>query len=361
MEFGDLKVLACDDSITNVFMLSNLIRKEHDVVVDSLTDPRKVIDQLESETYDLLLLDLEMPHLTGFEVMEQVRNKYCLDELPILILTGNQTVEVRHRALAEGANDFLTKPFEPFEVNLRVKNLLKVRRSYKSQKEINQQLEQLVQKRTTELNQATEDLVYALSVAGELHDNETGQHVLRVGKMAGILAEGVGLPTDLVYMIERAAQMHDVGKIAVPDCVLLNPGKLDAEEWILMKSHAESGAQLLGSNGSVLIQMARSIALSHHEKWDGTGYPKGLKGESIPIEGRITGIVDVFDALTSKRPYKDAWPVEQAVQYITDEAGKHFDPKLVEVFNKHLDCIVDVRKAHCDLRDVEEASLLGSL
>jgi len=347
-EFSDLKILACDDSITNVFILSNLIRTEYDLIVDSQTDPRRVMEQLTAEGYDLLLLDLEMPHLNGFEVMQQVRERYDLDVLPILVLTGNQDPSVRHHALAEGANDFLTKPFEPFEVKLRVKNLLKIRLSFINQQAHSRHLEHLVQQRTAELNQATEDLIYTMSIAGELHDNDTGQHVRRVGRIAGILAEEIGLPPDLVYMIEKAAPMHDIGKIAIPDRILLKPDKLDADEWSVMQTHTTSGAELLGSHGSLLVQMARSIALNHHEKWDGSGYPKGLHGELIPIEGRITAVADVFDALTSKRPYKEAWPVEEAVEYIIAASGQHFDPELITAFIARQQEIIAVKQTYLD-------------
>ncbi len=340
--FKNLHVLICDDSITNSLVLTKLVAQEVTANIITLTDPRKIAQTLKDQSIDLILLDLEMPHLSGFDVMKAVRSNYDDDQLPILIITGVQGVETRNKALRNGANDFLNKPFDQVEVILRVKNLLKIRKSYLTHQQDNELLEREVEKRTQELNCSIDSLLYSLAVAGELKDDETGKHVLRVGKYARILAEGYGLPGDLARMIEQAAPLHDIGKIGIPDKILLKPARLDSKEREVMNKHTTFGQELIGDNSSILIQMAQSIAFSHHERWDGEGYPNKLKGESIPIEGRITAIADVFDALTTERPYKKAWPLEEAITYIQDEAGLAFDPALIRVFKDNVLNITDV-------------------
>lgn len=347
-DFSTFNILVCDDSITNVVILSKLIDAELGAKVDTITDPRQTMQHIQDQEYDLLLLDLEMPHLNGFQVMELIRKKHDIDSLPILILTGKQGIETRNKALSEGANDFVNKPFDQTEVILRVSNLLKVRHSYKAQKNINAELEKKVQQRTLELSEATETLIHRLALAGELRDNETGQHVVRVGKYAGLLAESFGLPQELVFMIEKTSPMHDIGKIGIPDSILLKNGKLDEGERKIMDNHTTYGSKLLGDHSSMLIQMASSIALSHHERWDGTGYPSGFKGESIPIEGRITAIADVFDALTTSRSYKEAWSEDKAFEFIEQQAGIMFDPTLATLFVENKDKVLEICKTYAD-------------
>lgn len=342
------RIMVCDDSITNVVILKNLIETDIGRAVDSVTDPRQVMRHLEEGEIDLLLLYFEMPHLNGLEVMALVRERYSANELPIIIITGSDNIELRNQMLSGGANDYINKPIDPIEVVLRINNLLSVSESYKLQRRLNDELERRVVERTAELNRFTENLINRLSMAGELRDNETGQHVVRVGKYSRILAEGIGLPSELVNMIERTAPMHDIGKIGIPDSILHKRGELNDEEREIMNGHTLYGEQLLGDDTSMLIQMAQSIAVSHHEKWDGSGYCKGLSGESIPIEGRITAIADVFDALTSERPYKRAWPIEDVMSYISDESEKSFDPALVEVFTQNIEQFIAVQRQYAD-------------
>ncbi|WP_028865454.1 HD domain-containing phosphohydrolase [Psychromonas aquimarina] len=346
--FEDLNILICDDSITNVLILTKLVESEINAGVITLTDPRKIASTLIEQRIDLILLDLEMPHLNGFEVMEQVRKTYEPDQLPIIIITGTIGITTRNRALESGANDFINKPVDQIELILRVKNLLKIRVSYLLHEKCNQILEQKIQLRTLQLNKSIHSLLHSLAVAGELKDDDTGKHVFRVGKYARILAEGYGLPAELVNMIEQTAPLHDIGKIGVPDKILLKPGKLDDAERIIMDKHTIFAEALIGSNDSDIVQMARVIALSHHERWDGKGYPSKLRGESIPIEGRITAIADVFDALTTQRSYKDAWPVKKAVDYINAASGEAFDPALVTVFQKNISSIIEISKDFAD-------------
>lgn len=347
--FSESRILVCDDSITNALILEKLLESEGYTRVRAVTDSREVAPILSEDEYDLLLLDLEMPHLDGFEVMSQLKTSLSNFEMfPILILTGREGAEVRNRALAMGAHDFVNKPFDQEEVLLRVRNLLRMHDAYISQTRINEELEQKVQARTQELTLAADILVQKLAMVGELRDNQTGRHVMRVGKYARLLAEGIGLPSEIAFMMEKAAPLHDMGKVGIPDRILLKPGPLDEEERREMDGHAALGAKLLGDHKSMLVRMAASVALSHHEKWDGSGYPAGLSGESIPVEGRITAISDVFDALTSKRSYKDAWSIDEAVAEIKQMAGSHFDPNLVKVFEEKLDEIIAIRKTYDD-------------
>lgn len=347
-DFTKSEVLICDDSITNVVLLAALVEDDTNLKADSTTDPTLVLPKIKKGDFDLLVLDLEMPHLSGFDVLESLREIKALDELPVLIITGRQDLESRNKALSLGANDFITKPFDQQEVSLRVHNLLKVRQAFRMQAYQNDLLERKVQQRTEELSRTTDNLIHCLAVAGELKDNETAMHVVRVGKYAGALARAVGLPGDIACMIERAAPMHDIGKIGIPDRILLKQGELTPEERRIMNEHTQYGEKIFGINDSLLIQMAKSIALNHHERWDGEGYCRGLKGESIPIEGRITTIADVFDALTTHRPYKEPWPVEKAVEFLQSEAGKAFDPSLVSAFVQHLPEMVDIMHNYAD-------------
>lgn len=349
-DFSSLRIVVCDDSIANVMILSKLIESEGVKHVHTFTDPRKVVPFIKEMKgmIDLLVLDIEMPHMTGFDVMRALKTEVPGQHLcPILIITGHQDKDTLHRALLDGANDFIAKPFDQVEVMLRVRNLLRVQLALKAQITLAKQLESDVQQRTEELNKANDLLVYLLALAGEMRDGETGKHVTRVGRYSRILAESIGLPPELCYMIEKAAPLHDVGKIGIPDSILLKQGKLDGPEREIMNSHTMKGLQLLGEFGhdSMLIQMASVIALHHHERWDGGGQPHGVSGESIPIEGRIVAISDVFDALTSKRPYKEPWSIEKTVSFLQENAGTQFDPTLVQVFVDHLDQIVEAMKS----------------
>jgi putative two-component system response regulator len=337
-------ILIVDDSITNVLMLQKLVESEKLGKAKTVIDPREVMPLIEADNFDLVCLDLEMPHINGLQLLDMIRSQYSLDALPIVILTGTQDGDIKNRALIGGANDYINKPFDQLEVLLRITNILKVKQSYDLQKSINEELEKKVQLRTKELNDATQSIIHRLSYASEIRDKDTGKHVIRVGKYARILAEESGLPADIGLMIEHAAPMHDIGKIGIPDEILLKKGKLTKVEKQEMNNHTHFGAKLLGDHPSMVVQMAKVIALSHHERWDGMGYPNHLKGESIPMEGRITTLCDVFDALTTQRPYKPAWKVEDAVNHIKHNAGKIFDPELVKVFIHNLDKFLSIKE-----------------
>lgn len=349
-ELQDSKVLICDDSTTNVLLLKTLLESEGLRKVSTETDPRRVLPCLEREgDIDLLLLDLEMPHMHGFDIMRIIQDTMPerAGMMPILVITGTDAADAKMRALDMGATDFVHKPFDQIEVVLRVRNLLRIRRGYVRQLQISEELERRVQARTNELTRATDAFVRKLAQVCEMRDIETGKHIARVGRMARMLAEACDMPEAICFMIERAAPLHDVGKIGIPDDILLKPGKLTDEEFAHMKQHASIGQSILNEHDSMLVQMAATIATSHHERWDGTGYPEGLRGESIPIEGRITAICDVFDALMSQRPYKNPWSEQDAVDYLVSQSGHQFDPKLVDLFVQHIDDVERIRE-ECD-------------
>ena len=326
------RILIIDDQSSNVLLLEGILEEEDYNAYRSITDSRQALPVFLEYRPDLILLDLQMPYMDGFEVMHQLQA--CVPSsisLPILVLTADITPETKRQALAEGATDFLTKPFDPTEVILRIKNLLRTRALHLQLQDQNQLLEQKVRERTAELEETQVEILERLALAAEYRDDDTGEHTRRVGRTSAQIAQALGLPEAQVELIRRAAPLHDVGKIAIPDAILLKPGKLTVEEFEQMKTHTTLGAKMMSGGRFPLLQLAEEIALTHHECWDGTGYI-GLRGESIPIAGRIVSVADVFDALTSTRPYKDAWPLSDAIEEIQQQSGQQFDPRVVEAF-----------------------------
>lgn len=345
-------ILIVDDQVLNVKLLEKTLKQAGYPNVFSTIDSREAVPLFIKHNIDILLLDIRMPHLDGFDVMELLNEVVKDDYLPILVLTAELTSETRAKSLSNGAKDFLTKPFNQLEVLQRIHNILEVRLLHKQLKNYNQTLESEVRKRTAELEKSRYEIIDRLGKAAEYKDNETGNHILRMSQYSRFLAKAAGLPEEQCDLILLAAPMHDIGKIGIPDSVLLKPGKLDSDEWKIMQTHVEIGGELLSGNDEIpLMLMAKNIALSHHERWDGKGYPKGLAGEDIPLEGRICAISDVFDALTSERPYKKAWSAEKAMALIADEAGSHFDPKLAALFVTILDDIIAYKQLHQDILD----------
>lgn len=336
------KFLIIDDEIVNVRVLEQMLEHWGCKRICSTTDPRDSTRLYIETKPDIVLLDLMMPELSGFEVMEQLKPLMQLDGyVPILVLTADTSAEARRRALAVGARDFLTKPFDHTELSLRVWNLVETRFLHSQLRDQNQLLDEKVRERTRQLAQTEIEAAECLAAAAEFRDDDTGQHTERVGRTAAMLAQHLGLAEDRVSLIRRAAPLHDVGKIGISDSILLKPGKLSPEEFDVMKSHAEIGFRILSRHHTPLLQMAATIAHTHHERWDGTGYPHRLKGEDIPLEGRLVAVADVFDALTNERPYKKAWTIEQAVAEIASQSGRQFDPTLAHAFCAHMDEIVN--------------------
>lgn len=285
---------------------------------------------------DLVLLDLHLPDGDGFSLMKDFARLDPEDYLPVLVITSDIDRVVHLRALASGAKDFITKPFDRSNVLLRCRNLLEVRMLHNQVKQKNENLEQMVRQRTHELQRSRVDVIQRLGYAAECRDTDTGLHIIRMSRMAQILAEEMGFSQKECELILATSPLHDVGKIAIPDQILLKPGPLTPEEWKIMRMHAEIGGDILSGGDSDFLAMAELIARTHHEKWDGTGYPKGLKEEEIPLVGRICAICDVFDALITDRPYKKAWSMEEAIEEIKKLSGIHFDPKVVRAFIKIL-------------------------
>jgi putative two-component system response regulator len=328
------RILIVDDQSSNVLLLEGILQEEDYTAYRGITDSRQALPVYLEYQPDLILLDLQMPYLDGFEVMNQLRAHVPPGAfLPILVLTADITPEAKRHALAEGATDFLTKPFDQTEVVLRIKNLLRTRVLHLQLQDQNQLLEQKVRERTTELEETQIEILERLALAAEYRDDYTGEHTKRVGQMSAQIAQALGLSEPEVELIRRASPLHDVGKIAIPDSILLKRGKLTPDEFEIMKGHTTLGAKMLSGGRFPLLQSAEEIALTHHERWDGTGY-SGLKGESIPITGRIVTVADVFDALTSARPYKEAWPRAEAIEEIQRQSGQQFDTRVVEAFLK---------------------------
>lgn len=327
------RILIVDDQDANTRLLEGILRWAGYTMVTGTTDSREVLSIFTSLRPDLVLLDLTMPHLSGFEVMEQLKPLIPAgDYLPILVLTADATREVKRQALTAGAMDFLTKPFDTMEVLLRINNLLKTRMLHLQLREQNHMLDEKVRERTLRLEEAQLEILERLAAAAEYRDDATGKHTKRVGQISGMIAHALQLPAAEVELIRQAAPLHDVGKIGIPDSILLKPGRLTDDEFEVMKTHTTIGARMLTNGRSALIHLAQCIALSHHERWDGTGYPGNIRGEDIPLVGRIVTLADVFDALTHERPYKAAWPVKEAMAEIERQSGQQFDPRVAAAF-----------------------------
>jgi putative two-component system response regulator len=332
------KIVIIDDEPANVLVLERLLEQLGYLDVKGFTVSEEGWNYLLTNQVDLLLLDLQMPKLSGLDILRLLQeNEDENSFLPVMVLTADTTAPTKRQALSLGAQDFLTKPFEAYEVALRVKNLLRVRSSYFGLTRDKERLEEAVQKRTQDLVQTQLEIVERLGLATEYRDDDTKEHTFRVGEMAAALAEEMGLERDFVQNLRLAAPLHDVGKIGISDTILLKPGKLTDEEYETMKKHAEIGASILSGSTSDLLILAEEIAISHHERWDGRGYPNKVAGDDIPLSGRIVAVVDVFDALTHERTYKKAWTVEDALTEIQRCSGTQFDPQVVEALERYLD------------------------
>ena len=326
-------ILIVDDQPDIVQLLATILTTNGYRVVHTPTDPTRARDIVATLRPHIVLLDLSMPQMDGLAVMTQLRaSQPPTHFLPILVLTADGTIATRRRALASGATDFLTKPFDHIEVRLRVGNLLRTQALHLALLSQAESLEQQVRERTAELDQARLETLTSLALAAEYRDDATGQHTRRVGELSARIAHMLGLPEDAITRLQHAAQLHDVGKIGIPDDILLKPARLTTDEREEMKRHTVIGAELLSVGRSGTLRLARQIALTHHERWDGYGYPSGLAGADIPIEGRIVALADTWDALIHERPYKPAWPPEAALAEIVQLRGSQFDPHVVDAF-----------------------------
>lgn len=326
-------ILVVDDAPENIAVLKGILSTNYKVKV-ALNGKKALSIAFSDNPPDLILLDIMMPDMDGYEVCRRLKADPRTKKIPVIFVTAMGETKDEIHGFELGAVDYITKPVSPPIVSARVSTQLAL---YDQKRD----LEDMVRERTAKLNETRLEIIRKLGRAAEFKDNETGMHVIRMSHYSRIIGKEIGMDDAEADLLLNAAPMHDIGKIGIPDNVLLKPGKLDLDEWTLMMKHAEYGTEILGQHESVLLNMAHTIALTHHEKWNGKGYPKGLTGEDIPLVGRIVAIADVFDALTTARPYKDAWPVEKAVNLIKEESGQHFEPKLVDAFVK---CLPEILK-----------------
>lgn len=328
--FLEARILIVDDNPDLVWILQTMLEREGYSEIASTTDPTKALDAFIAYEPDIVLLDMHMPGMNGLDVMAGMR-EVTREFVPIVMLTGDRSPEIRLRALGSGANDFLTKPFEKTEVHLRIKNLLETRRCHQLLKRENESLEQKVAERTNDLHRAKVEILQRLAMASEFRDDCTGEHTQRVGQLCERMARVMGLSKRQVELIGAAAPLHDIGKIGVPDHILLKTGPLTPEEWEIMKRHTTTGARMLSNSVSPTLRLGERIALSHHERWDGKGY-HGVSGDATPLAGRLVTVADAFDAMTHQRPYKEALTGEAALEEIRDQRGRQFDPSVVDAF-----------------------------
>jgi len=332
-------VLIVDDSPESIDVLRGVLGAEYRVCV--AINGIKALDVAPSVNPDVILLDVMMPGMDGYETCKRLKAIASIAQTPIIFVTTLGETDSQLKGLELGAVDYITKPFAASLVKSRVRTHVSLYRHCT-------QLQNMVQLRTAELLDTRLEIIRRLGRAAEYRDNETGMHVMRMSHITRLLAIAHGVEQTRAEILFQASPMHDVGKIGTPDHILLKRGKLDEEEWTIIKRHTTIGAEIIGDHPSDLMATARLVALRHHERWDGSGYPGGLRGEEIPLEARIVAIADVFDALLSVRPYKPAWPIEQTLQYITDNSGSHFDPRLIESFLRILPQCLAVRDQYRD-------------
>lgn len=353
-------VMIVDDEPVNIKVVQKYLQNAGYQRFVNTSDSREAVALLRKECPDIVLLDIMMPHVNGLDILEVIRGDIKFQHVPVLILTAASDDEIRFRALEMGCTDFLNKPVRAAELVPRVRNALILKAHHDNLAKYSAQLEHEVRMRTAELAQSREEVIRVLACAAEYRDRETGNHVLRVGRYAGIIARELGFSRARAELIGQAAILHDAGKIGITDSILLKPGKLSLAEIEEVKNHCDYGMNILlgrptHANGeheglagtqrlcqSPILRVAATVAISHHEKWDGSGYPLGLAAENIPIEGRITAVADVFDALSSRRPYKDAMPLDQCFEILEEGRDKHFDPKVLNAFFSRTDEVVRV-------------------
>lgn len=354
------RVLVVDDEQTNRAMLEGMLEAFHHEAVLAC-DGEEALGKLD-HNIDLVLLDVMMPGLNGYQVAQRIRADPDLCDIPIIMVTALTGKDDRLRAVEAGANDFIAKPVEMTELQVRTDSLLKMKAAQDEIKRHRLDLEQRVDERTQELQNAFDEIADAqrntieahldtirrLVLAAEYKDEDTAAHIQRMSLYSVLLAERLGLPTDEVELLRHASPMHDVGKIGVPDYILLKPGRLTDGEMTIMRQHTLMGVRILQGSPSMLLQAGEVIALTHHEKWDGSGYPNGIAGEDIPRWGRICAVADVFDALTSDRVYRKAMPKEKALAIMRDGRGSHFEPMLVDLFFSQLDDMVEIQQTYQD-------------
>ncbi len=341
----DARILVVDDQESNLILLDRLLRMKGYANIETLNDSRRTVDRFVATRPDLVCLDLRMPHMSGLDVLEALQPLVGVgDYVPILILTADTAPETKQTALARGAKDFLNKPFDAVEALLRIHNLLETRFLYRELRAQNEQLDHKVRERTRELEDAQREVLGRLALAAEYRDDQTGEHTRRVGHLSALLARELGLTDAEVELIRQAAPLHDIGKIGIPDAVLMKPSPLTAAEFDMMKTHTEIGARLLSGSRFPLLRLAQEIARTHHEWWNGNGY-LGLAGDQIPLASRIVSVADTFDAITHDRPYRVGRTIRQAIEELRKEAGRQFDPVVVDAVARVLETEMGFRES----------------
>jgi putative two-component system response regulator len=344
------QALLVDDSRSVLDFIKRLIEADGSVRTTAFLDPLEALSAARSNDFDIILVDCEMPKMDGISFIREIRSLPKFADIPVVMITSIETDEVRLKALDAGATDFLPKRPQAMEMTVRLRNLVRLGRAVRKLNIRAEDLANEVSAATRKLQQREEEIILRLALAVEYRDNDTGEHTLRVAKYSRIIAEQLGLPPRLCREIYLAAPLHDVGKVAIADNILLKPGRLNDEEMDVVRSHAAIGARILADSHCELIQLAATIAGAHHERWDGSGYPDGLKQLRIPIAARIVAVADVFDALTTKRPYKEAMPLLAAREYLENKKGREFDPACVDAFLLRWDDVVEICTAQTILR-----------
>ncbi len=376
-ELKSATIMIVDDEELNILTVCGYLKREGYHSFVPTCDAREALKLIRSRKPDCLLLDINMPWVSGLDILRTKAFDPTLEHIPTIVLTASTDPEVKRQALELGASDFLTKPVDPSDLIPRVRNSLLVKAHIDHMANETIRLEGLVQRRTAELYQSRQQLILSLARAAEHRDNETSNHVIRVGRFAGIIARELGWCEEKVQMFEQAAQLHDVGKIGIPDAILFKPGKLDPQEFAFIrehcaigkeiiepfserefetfKAHTHLGADIVHQRSSPMLMMASRIAQTHHERWDGSGYPLGLAGTDIPIEGRITSVADVYDALSTERPYKQAFPREKCFRILAEGRGTQFDPEVLDAFFARSVEIIDVQLKFIDRHSIPVA------
>lgn len=358
---NDSPIFIVDDEPVNLKLLERILSSEGYTDITCIESSSKVLEKYRARRPSLILLDINMPVMNGFGVVEMLKNESRIKLPPVVFITAQDSHESRVKAFEQGVLDYISKPFNRVELLSRVKNLLALESAYQKLENRNQSLEEMVNHRTRELWESKLEVIQKLGRAAEYRDNETGAHILRMSNTSALLARTMGMDEEFSLRLLYASPMHDIGKIAIPDHILLKPGKFEPDEWEIMKTHTTLGAEILQGGSSELLRMAGEISLSHHEKWDGGGYPYGLAGADIPVSCRLVAVADVFDALASDRPYKKAWDVNEARQYIIDQSGKHFDPEVVKAFTSVFPKILEIRNRYQDSMEAPGLDFTGLL
>jgi len=365
------RVMIVDDEPINVKVARKYLETDGYQHFTTVTESPKAMEAMRREKPDVVLLDIMMPQVSGLDILGMMREDEKLQHTPVIILTANTDAQTRIQALELGATDFLNKPVDASELLLRLRNVLLAKAYQDHLENYSKQLAEQVNLRTAELEASRQEIIFCLARAAEFRDDDTGRHVVRVGRYAAVIAQQMGFDADYVEMMEQAAQLHDVGKIGIPDSILLKPGKLEADEFefmqrhcgfgrrivrplpeqesVTLRNHVTFGAEIMDLPGSPVLRMASRIAMTHHEKWNGSGYPLGLAGEDIPIEGRITAVADVFDALSSKRPYKDPFPREKCFAILEEGRNQHFDGNVLDAFFARSEQIIETQIEWADI------------